>query len=152
MPFFVSFSQLVSAILPCCTQRWCRTMFRCLSVFILHSMMHYDSPPVACPVLFCSAPSLFPFHWRCPSFPPLSLCCGIHLIFFSLAGQGATQAEEKEAGMSNCVLCWYSWTIPSDFFFSFFFLLLLLLLLQFSILAAYNKRWQSMGSNSEVGT
>lgn len=36
--------------------------------------------------------------------------------------------------------------------FLFSFLLLLLLLLQFSILAAYNKRWQSMGTNSEVGT
>lgn len=35
--------------------------------------MHYDSPPLPCPVLFCSAPNLFPFQWQCLSFAPLSL-------------------------------------------------------------------------------
>ena len=45
---------------------------QCLSVLVPYLTMHYDSPPLACPVLFCSTPVLFPFHWQCPSFPPLS--------------------------------------------------------------------------------
>lgn len=71
---------------------------------IPYPTMHYNSPPLACPVLFCSAPNLFPFHRQCPSFPPLSLCCGILLIFSSLAGQGATGAEERggEGGRNVC--------------------------------------------------
>lgn len=121
---FFSPHHLVTELLSFCTQRWCRTVSLCLSVFVLHLIMHYDSPPLACPVLFCSAPRLFPFHWWCPCFPPLTLCCGILLIFLSLAGQEQhrqRREEERGAGMSKSVFCWYSWAIPADFLFCFVF-------------------------------
>lgn len=85
----------------------------CSSVFILHPIK-----PLACPILFCPALSLFPFHW-CPSFPPLSLCWSILLIFVSLAGQGVTWAEERgrgDGGMSNSVSCCYCQNIALAFF------------------------------------
>lgn len=111
--------------------------------------MHYDSPPLACPILFCSASNLFPFHWQRPSFPPLSLCCGIPLIFSSLAGQGVTEAEEwgGEGGRNAkfcLVLILVDYTSTQ----------LLLLHLLWSSFCGFlcSKRWQSLGSNSEVGT
>lgn len=82
----------------------------------LRSVRHYDSPPSACPVLLRSAPGLFPFHWQCPPFPPLSHRCGILLIPLSFAGQGATQGEESPSSgdtlspvrLSSCFCCFFS--------------------------------------------
>ncbi len=85
-----------TCILSRCTQRWCRTVSLCLSAFIPYPTMHYDSPPMACPVLFCSAPNLFSLSLTVsPLSLPFSLRCSILLIFSSLAGQGATEAEER---------------------------------------------------------
>lgn len=112
--------------------------------------MHYDSPPLACPVLFCSAPNLFPFHWQCPSFPPHSLSLlllhssDLFLPLWSRSnrGRGERRREKQECLIQFCAADTLGLSLPPLF--------LLLLLLWFEIVPAYSKKWQGVGSNSEV--
>lgn len=88
----------------------------CSSAFILHLF----NPP-ACPVLFCSAPGLFPFHWSRPSFPPLlSLLqhsSGLSPLLVK-EWHGQKREEGEDAGMSNSV-SWYCRNIASQLCFGF---------------------------------
>lgn len=117
------------------------------SVFAPYHTMHHDSPPLACPVLFRSAPTTFPFPDSVPvSLPsPFSLCCCILAICSSLCGQGVTDTwERQEEGGRNI-----------EFFFAQIlldYLLRLFTVLMLSITVASGKRWLSMDSVLEVGT
>lgn len=111
MPFFASYSYHIITLLSCCVQRWCRRVFLCLSVFIAHPMMHYDSQPPSCRVLFWTAPSWVSTVSPFPS--PLSLLKHSSDLF--LPCYRRSNVQEREAGMSDYALCRYSWTISSVF-------------------------------------
>lgn len=121
------------------------------SVFAPYHTMHHDSPPLACPVLFRSAPTTFPFPDSVPvSLPsPFSLCCCILAICSSLCGQGVTDTwERQEEGGRNIEFLFAQ--ILLDYLLRLFTWLLLVLML--SITVASGKRWLSMDSVLEVGT
>lgn len=101
--FFPSFTALA-----CCPVARRDGGEQCSCVYLCsppHPTMHYDSPPLACPVLFGSAPNLFSLSLTVSLFPsPLSLLRHSSDFFPSLAGQGVTEAEERggEGGRNVC--------------------------------------------------
>lgn len=79
----------------------------CSSAFILHPI-----EPLACPILFCSALSVFPFHWCRLSFPPLSLSLLQHSSDLCLpcwtrsdTGRGETKIRRQEYQTVSCCYC-----------------------------------------------
>lgn len=125
---------------------------------LFHDALWTHPPPLpACPVLFCSAPSLFPFHWHCPSFPPLSLslCLSLSVLLHSsdlfLPPWSRSDWDRgEERGREGARNVKFSFVlILLDYL--LFPCLHSLLFLWSKVVAAHSKRWQSMGSNSEVG-
>lgn len=123
--------------------------FLCYLCLSPHPMMHYDSPHPGLPrpVLLCPqsvslslTASLFPSPL---SFSLLRHSSDLFLLCWSRSSRGR---GERRTGLAG----WHAWTIPSCFL--FFFSLLSPFLLLLSIVEAYDTRWQSLGSNSEVGT
>lgn len=84
----------------------------------------------ACPVPFRSAPIPFPFIDGAPSFPPLALCCRILPIrVWSRSDRG--RGGKGFSKWSSCLFLVHRFL---------------------SVRGAYGRRWQSLGSKSEVGT
>lgn len=97
--------------------------------------------------LSCSAlpQSCLPFSGSVALLLP-SLCCWILLIFSSLPwSRNVTGRRERRRVRWECQILFLSeWTFS---FYPFFFLLLM----WFNTVVACDERWQSMGSDSEVG-
>lgn len=147
MPFFVSFSHLVTALEFCPVARrdgaeQCFCVHPSSRDALWLSTLGLSRPVLLCPqsVSLSLTVSLFPS-------PLYMLGHSSHLFLSCWSrsdwGRGERRRGRQESQILSCADA-FGLSLPTY--------LLLSLLLWFSILADYGKRWQSMGSNSEVGT
>lgn len=148
---FLSLFPLVTAhaLCPIARRDGVEQCFLCLPVFIPYPIM----TPHTRLALSCSAlpPICFPFIGSVPFPSPLSLLhhsSDLLLPRWSRSDRGRRERRRKQ----ECQTLFSAYALGLSLPTLFFFFFLLLLFLRFSIVAVYGKRWQSMGSNSEVRT